>query len=176
MSIGCCQLTRTDVGLMKVTVMFSGAAGIEPERKKGSCVNKLNKINFPSRSLKASSSHSTFRKLSPTEILRLRRKKSLQTVGFLFFFTLKVAQPKRSRLQRLNESSFRDKEGLCLKHRKEFSAKLNLFMNFHYERFIDFLLMMWQQLKWKENELTKRNDEKSLLSARQHDASLSQWS
>jgi hypothetical protein len=36
-SIGCCQLTRTEVGLMKVTVMFSGAVGIEPEivKRKG---------------------------------------------------------------------------------------------------------------------------------------------
>lgn len=32
-SVGCCQLTRTEFGLINVTVMFSGAAGIDPAKK-----------------------------------------------------------------------------------------------------------------------------------------------
>lgn len=50
MSSGCCQLTRTDVGLMKVTVIFSGAAGIEPEKKetdKAASVNSTRLFSFP---------------------------------------------------------------------------------------------------------------------------------
>lgn len=76
MSIGCCQLTRTDVGLMKVTVMFSGAAGIEPEMKEKeeerAKLASINSIRLFSLLRAKSFFPATFKKAS-IAFLRLKR-------------------------------------------------------------------------------------------------------